>query len=63
MFANIKSEINMELESKICKYRNCEIDISKMRKDAIFCCRKHKTYENIYKKREKNKKGIQIYNI
>ena len=47
----------MELNSKICKYRNCDIDISKMRKDAIFCCRKHKTYENIYKKREKIKKG------
>ncbi len=58
----------MKLDSKICKYRNCDIDISKMRKDSIFCCRKHKTYENIYKKREKIKKGnqpqvIQIYNI
>lgn len=47
----------MELNSKICKYRNCNIDISKMRKNAIFCCREHKTYENIYKKRDKNKKG------
>lgn len=46
----------MEEYIRKCKYRNCNIDISKMRKNAIFCCRKHKMYENIYKKREKNKK-------
>ena len=42
---------------KICNYRNCNKDISNMRPDAKFCCRNHKTYENTYKKREKNKKG------
>lgn len=44
-----------------CKYRNCNVDISDMRPNAIFCCRKHKTYENIYVKRDrkikKSKKG------
>jgi len=40
-----------------CKYRNCNKDISNMRINAIYCCRKHKTYENIYLKREKIKKG------
>ena len=38
---------------KICNYRNCNKDISHMRPDAKFCCRKHKNYENIYKKRKK----------
>ena len=42
---------------RICEYRNCNNDISKMRTNSKFCCRKHKTYENIYKKREKIKKG------
>ena len=48
---------------KICNYRNCDKDISHMRPDSKFCCRNHKTYENTYKKREKIKRGIQIYNI
>ncbi len=42
---------------KICNYRNCNKDISHMRYDSKFCCRNHKTYENIYKKRVKLKKG------
>lgn len=42
---------------KKCKYRNCDNDISRMRPNTKFCCRNHKTYENIYKKREKIKKG------
>jgi hypothetical protein len=28
-----------------CQYRNCEKDISHMRKDAKYCCRLHKVYE------------------
>lgn len=56
---------NMEkLVYKKCGYRNCDKDVSNMRSNAIFCCRKHKTYEGIYKKRQKkNKRGIQIFNI
>lgn len=49
---------------KKCKYRNCNNDISNMRSNTKFCCRNHKTYENIYKNREKlKKKGIQKFNI
>lgn len=42
---------------KKCTYRNCDKDISNMRQNAKFCCRNHKSYENLYRKREKIKKG------
>jgi hypothetical protein len=40
-----------------CAYRNCNKDISDMRNDAKYCCRNHKSYEKLYKKREESKKG------
>ena len=36
-----------------CTYRNCNKDISEMRKDAKFCCVNCKTCERKYKKRKK----------
>ena len=45
-------------EKRICKYRNCDKDITDMRKNAKYCSRKHKSYERKYVKRQeiKNKK-------
>ena len=45
---------------RTCKYRNCDKDISHMRRDALFCCRKHKTYENIYVKRGLEKGNTKV---
>ena len=44
---------------RICLYRNCNKDISNMRTNAKFCCRNHKSYEKLYKLRNKIKKGAQ----
>lgn len=52
--------MNNDMENSVykkCGYRNCDKDISNMRGNAIFCCRNHKTYEGIYKKRQKKNKG------
>jgi hypothetical protein len=38
-----------------CEYRNCNKDISEMRKDAKYCSRNCKTCERKYNKREDNK--------
>jgi hypothetical protein len=48
------------MNMKKCAYRNCGKDISKMRKDAKFCCRNHKDYEKIYKARESKRGGTEI---
>ena len=40
---------------RICEYRNCNKDISEMRKDAKYCSRNCKTCERKYNKREDNK--------
>lgn len=45
------------MKTRKCLYRNCNKDISNMRTDAKFCCRNHKSYERLYKLRDKNKKG------
>ncbi len=45
-----------------CSYRNCNKDISEMRENAKFCCRNHKSYERLYKYREKIK-GEHKFNI
>jgi len=42
------------MEKRNCKYRNCDIDITSMRKDAKFCCRKCKGLEKIYVKRRRD---------
>jgi hypothetical protein len=34
-----------------CSYRNCNIDITEMRKDAKFCCVNCRKMEQTYKKR------------
>lgn len=36
-----------------CEYRNCNNDITEMRKDAKFCCRNCKDMEQTYTKRKK----------
>ena len=41
---------------RYCEYRNCAIDISSMRKNSHYCCRRHKEIEYVYRKREKNKR-------
>jgi hypothetical protein len=43
------------MEKRICEYRNCNKDISEMRKDAKYCSRNCKTCERKYSKREDNK--------
>lgn len=40
------------MEKRICAYRNCNVDISEMRKDAKFCSRNCKSCERKYKKRK-----------
>ena len=35
-----------------CGYRNCENELT-TRKGSIYCCRKHKDIERIYRNREK----------
>ena len=45
------------MKMRKCSYRNCDNDIAKMRTNAKFCCRNHKSYERVYKLRDKNKKG------
>ena len=37
---------------KICNYRNCNKDISNMRKNTSYCCRRHKEIEYVYRKRD-----------
>lgn len=37
---------------KKCNYRNCDKDISHMRKNSTYCCRRHKEIEYVYRKRE-----------
>ena len=39
-----------------CNYRNCDKDISNMRKNSSYCCRRHKEIEYLYRKRENNKR-------
>jgi hypothetical protein len=46
--------------NRSCKYRNCDKDISYMRKDAKFCCRNHKSYERLYKLRELKRGSTKI---
>jgi len=41
---------------KKCGYRNCDKDISDMRKNSYYCCRRHKEIEYVYRKREKIKR-------
>lgn len=45
----------MEQERK-CNYRNCEKDISHMRPNTKYCCRRHKEIEYLYRKRECTKR-------
>lgn len=35
-----------------CQYRNCKNDISHMRKNSFYCCRRHKEIEYVYRKRD-----------
>jgi hypothetical protein len=44
---------------KICEYRNCNKELIDKRKHAKFCSITHRACENVYKKREKNKKNIE----
>jgi len=53
------SDINI----KLCKYRNCYKDISNMRVNTLYCCRRHKEIEYLYRKREKFRKGRADNNI
>ena len=60
--SNIKTYVcvnTINMNVRICSYRNCNNDISNMRTNAKFCCRNHKSYEKLYKLREKIKKGAQ----
>lgn len=43
---------------KKCNYRNCDKDISSMRLNSKYCCRRHKEIEYVYRKR--NKKGEHV---
>jgi hypothetical protein len=43
-----------------CQYRNCNKDISEMRNNSKYCCRRHKEIEYVYRKRM-TKKGEQIF--
>lgn len=43
---------------KKCGYRNCKKDISNMRGNSKYCCRRHKEIEYVYRKRK-----IFIYTI
>jgi hypothetical protein len=43
------------MENRICDYRNCNKDISKMRPSAKYCSRNCKSCERKYDKREDNK--------
>lgn len=40
-----------KVDIKICRYRNCKVDISCSRKNKLYCCRRHKEIESTYKKR------------
>lgn len=37
---------------RYCNYRNCKIEITHMRKNALYCCKNHKLNEKKYRKRE-----------
>lgn len=42
----------MNKEYKKCGYTNCNEDISHLRKNARYCCRRHKEIEYVYRKRK-----------
>ena len=46
---------NRIVEHRVCEYRNCSKDISKMRPSAKYCSRNCKSCERKYDKREDNK--------
>ena len=39
-------------QDRICNYRNCNKIITQMRKNSLYCCRRHKEIEYLYRKRE-----------
>lgn len=39
-------------QNRVCSYRNCNKVISHMRKNSLYCCRRHKEIEYVYRKRE-----------
>jgi hypothetical protein len=49
------TEIKFFKPVKICRYRNCNKEISNKRIDAQFCSKNCKDCEKIYRKREKER--------
>lgn len=51
-YINSNEKVSEIEDNRRCGYRNCECDISHMRKNSKYCCREHKNYENMYIRRE-----------
>ena len=47
----------MSKELRKCNYVNCEKDISHLRKNAKYCCRRHKEIEYVYRKRKSKRES------